>query len=173
GHLIEIPERRKDGESDLVAGNLGSSCGPELLLHALCQPGQCVFLDAASLTRPADASNGLVAAERLGDIGPFHNGECELLECGESTLTLRALPPTPNCCAVLGSSAVHDAAVGMPTERTLHRDLPVCGQVTGFAPVDGLGIACASRSHNLWTSYSHVTTRSRASEYVDHNSWCN
>src|SRR5690606_16408662 len=67
--FVQVAQRRQNRQPDLVAGDLGTARGAELLLDALRQPSQGIFADSAPLAGATHTRDDLLAAERLGRPG--------------------------------------------------------------------------------------------------------
>lgn len=66
GDLIEIAQRGQNRQTDFTTRYLSSPGSPEPLFDLLCEPGEGVFADAATLTRSPHTGDDLVTAERFG-----------------------------------------------------------------------------------------------------------
>lgn len=125
--FVELSQWLQNREPDLLARDLRTPRGSELLFHLLREPSQRIFIDTATLARLANARNDLLATERFSDPGPLDYGESQLLHRREPPITRRALTTPPDGRTIIGSSAVDNTAIGVPTERTVHcRRPPLC-----------------------------------------------
>src|SRR5690606_29633336 len=135
--FVQVAQRRQNRQPDLVAGDLGTARGAELLLDALRQPSQGIFADSAPLAGATHTRDDLLAAERLGRPGTLHHGQRQLFDRREATLAGQALPAPTDDRALVGGSAVDHATVGVAAERAVHAQLPLS------RPVEEMGTTCA------------------------------
>jgi hypothetical protein len=99
--LIELTQRTKNGDADLVRRYFGLTEGPQRVLDELTQAGQLVLGHRPSLAGFPHPVDDLVASKRLDDATTFHNDELHLLDRGETPLARRALAPPPDAAAVI------------------------------------------------------------------------
>src|SRR5204863_3420624 len=83
GHLVELSQRAKDGEANLVARHLGSTRRTHRVLHGLGQLSQLILIYWATLTGPSDTVDDLGTTERLGNTASLDDGQGGLLDCRE------------------------------------------------------------------------------------------
>ena len=69
-HLVQLPQRAKNGQANLVRIDFRRARGTDILFDFLGQHGEIVLGDRASLACLADTTDHLDAAERLADAGP-------------------------------------------------------------------------------------------------------
>src|SRR3954452_20330314 len=124
GDLVELTQRRQDGEADLVRGHLGAAAAPDRLLDLLGEQGERVLRHRPAGAGLADAVDDLCAAERLGDAGPLDDAQAGGLDRGEPAAALRAGPAPADGGAVVGLAGVDHPRVGVPAERAVHRQPP-------------------------------------------------
>src|SRR5580692_10200800 len=102
-----------------MRGDLAAAPAADGVLDLLGQHGQLVLGDGAALAGPPDAAHDLVPVERLGDAAALADREDHALLRGEPATAGRARPAAADGGAVLGRSAVYDAAVGMAAIRAV------------------------------------------------------
>ena len=90
GHLVQRPQRRQDGQANIICVDLRGTGRPDRLLHLLCQYGQVGVRHRPALAGFTHTSNNLFPAERLDDSAAFDHVEAGGLCGAEPTPALAA-----------------------------------------------------------------------------------
>ena len=120
GDLVQIPQRPEDRQPDLLARHLRLAGAAHGLLDLLCELGDRIRIDRATLAGPADPGDDLAPAERFGHPTALDDRQQRSFEGGEPARALRAGPAAADGLAVLDLAGVDDPGIRVTTERTPH-----------------------------------------------------